>query len=48
MTTEPFICGRKETAETCFLCKEEGKNYCLICADRFTLEEYKQIQEVDS
>ena len=45
---QEYICGRDESPETCFLCEQEGKDYCMICADRFTLEEYKQIQEVDS
>ena len=40
-----LICGRDENPETCFLCEQEGKDYCMICADRFTLEEYKTIQK---
>ena len=45
---QQYVCGRDENPETCFLCEQEGKDYCMICADRFTLEEYKQIQEVDN
>ena len=45
MNNQQYICGRDESPETCFLCEQEGKNYCTYCADRFTLEEYKQIQE---
>ena len=42
---EQYICGRNENPETCFLCEQEGNDYCMICADRFTLEEYKTIQK---
>ena len=42
---QQYICGRNENPETCFLCEQEGKDYCMICADRFTLEEYKTIQK---
>ena len=48
MDNQQYICGRDENPETCFLCEQEGKDYCMICADGFTLEEYKQIQEVDN
>ena len=48
MNNQQYICGRDESPETCFLCEQEGNDYCMICADAFTLEEYKQIQEVDS
>ena len=48
MNNQQYICGRNESPETCFLCEQEGNDYCMICADGFTLEEYKQIQEVDS
>ena len=42
---EGLICARGLTPETCFLCEQEGKDYCMICADSFTLEEYKTIQK---
>ena len=42
---QEYICGRDESPETCPLCEQEGKDYCMICADRFTLEEYKTIQK---
>ena len=42
---EQYVCGRNENPETCFFCEQEGKDYCMICADRFTLEEYKTIQK---
>ena len=42
---EGLICARDLTPETCFLCEQEGNDYCMICADRFTLEEYKTIQK---
>lgn len=42
---QQHVCGRDESPETCFLCEQEGKDYCMICADRFTLEEYKTIQK---
>ena len=42
---QQYICGRNENPETCFLCEQEGNDYCMICADRFTLEEYKTIQK---
>ena len=45
MKTEQYVCGRDESPETCFLCEQEGNDYCMICADRFTLEEYKTIQK---
>lgn len=48
MNYQQYICGRDESPETCFLCEQEGNDYCMICADSLTLEEYKQIQEVDS
>ena len=45
---QQYVCGRDESPETCFLCEQEGNDYCTYCADGFTLEEYKQIQEVDN
>ena len=42
---EQYVCGRDENPETCFLCEQEGKDYCMICADRFTVEDCKTIQE---
>ena len=48
MDNQQYVCGRDENPETCFLCEQEGNDYCMICADGFTLEEYKQIQKVDS
>ena len=45
MEMKRLICTRNESPETCFLCEQEGKDYCRICADRFTLEEYKTIQK---
>ena len=41
-----LICQRNENPETCFLCEQEGKDYCMICADGFTLEEYEMIQKI--
>lgn len=41
---EGLICARSETPSTCILCESEGQDYCMICADACTLEEYKQIQ----
>lgn len=45
MEMKRLICTRNESPETCFLCEQEGKDYCMICADGFTLEEYKQLEE---
>ena len=45
MDNQQYICGRNENPETCFLCEQEGKDYCMICADRFTVEDYKTIEE---
>ena len=42
---QQYICGRDENPETCFLCEQEGNDYCMICADRFTLEDYETIQK---
>ena len=42
---EKLICARDLTPDTCIFCEQEGKDYCMICADTFTLEEYKQIQK---
>ena len=38
-----LICGRDENPETCFLCEQEGKDYCMICADACTLEDLHSI-----
>ena len=43
---EQYICGRNENPETCFLCEQEGQDYCMICADALTLEEYETIQRI--
>ena len=48
MKMNKLICTRNECPSTCFLIEQEGQDYCMICADAFTLEEYKQIQEVDN
>ena len=40
-----LICTRKEHPDTCNLCKNEGKDYCLMCPSAFTHEEYKQLYE---
>ena len=45
MEMKKFVCTRNESPDTCFLCEQEGKDYCMICADKFTLEEYKIIQK---
>ena len=45
METKRLICTRNESPDTCFLCEQEGKDYCMICADALTLEEYKTIQK---
>ena len=39
MNNQQYICGRDESPETCFLCKQEDKDYCIYCADSFTIEE---------
>ena len=44
MEMKRLICSRNEHPDTCFLVEQEGNDYCMICADRFTLEEHKQIQ----
>ena len=43
---EEYVCGRNENPETCSQRKQEGNDYCMICADRFTLEEYETIQRI--
>ena len=35
-----LICARDLTPDTCIFCEQEGKDYCMICADTFTEEEY--------
>ena len=45
MKMKRLVCTRNESPETCFLCEQEGKDYCMICADKFTLEEYKAMQK---
>ena len=45
MNNQQYVCGRDENPETCFLCEQEGNDYCTYCADGFTLEEYKQIED---
>ena len=45
METKKFICARNECPETCFLCEQEGNDYCMICADAFTEEDYETIQK---
>ena len=42
-----LICTRKEHPDTCNLCKNEGKDYCLMCPSAFTHEEYKQLYDVN-
>jgi hypothetical protein len=41
---QQYVCGRDENPETCFLCEQEGKDYCMICADRLTSEECKTLE----
>ena len=38
-----LICSRNEHPDTCFLCEQEGKDYCMICADACTLEDLHSI-----
>lgn len=39
---QQYVCGRDENPETCFLCEQEGKDYCMICADAYTEAEYQE------
>ena len=39
---EGLICARSETPSTCILCESEGQDYCMICADAYTYEEYEE------
>jgi hypothetical protein len=34
-----LICSRNETPDSCYLCEQEGSDYCMKCADACTLEE---------
>lgn len=36
---EGLICARGLTPDTCVLCESEGQDYCMICADAYTLED---------
>ena len=47
MEMKKLICTRKEHPDTCNLCKNEGKDYCLMCPSAFTHEEYKQLYDVN-
>ena len=38
-----LICARDLTPDTCIFCEQEGKDYCMICADTFTEEEYNTL-----
>ena len=37
-----LICTRNECPSTCFLVEQEGQDYCMICADACTYEEYEE------
>ena len=41
-----LICARGLTPDTCVLCESEGQDYCMICADACTYEEYEQAANV--
>ena len=41
-----LICQRNENPDTCIFCQEEGQDYCTICADALTPEEYETIQRI--
>ena len=43
MKMKKLVCIRNECPDTCFLCEQEGKDYCMICADTFTEEEYQEL-----
>ena len=43
MEMKRLVCTRNESPDTCFLCEQEGKDYCMICADACTLEELQNI-----
>ena len=38
-----LICARDLTPDTCIFCEQEGKDYCMICADAYTETEYQEI-----
>ena len=40
METKNLICTRNECPSTCFLIEQEGPDYCMICADAYSYEEY--------
>ena len=42
MKMKRLVCTRNESPETCFLCEQEGKDYCMICADAYTEAEYQE------
>ena len=42
MEMKRLICTRNESPDTCFLCEQEGKDYCMICADTYTKTEYQE------
>ena len=42
MEMKRLVCTRNECPDTCFLCEQEGKDYCMICADACTETEYQE------
>ena len=42
METKNLICTRNECPSTCFLIEQEGPDYCMICADACSYEEYEE------
>ena len=42
METKNLICIRNECPSTCFLIEQEGPDYCMICADACSYEEYEE------
>ena len=42
MEMKRLVCTRNECPDTCFLCEQEGKDYCMICADAYTEAEYQE------
>ena len=42
MEMKKLVCTRNESPDTCFLCEQEGKDYCMKCADACTETEYQE------
>ena len=40
MEMKRLICSRNEHPDTCFLVEQEGQDYCMVCADALTEDEY--------